>query len=334
MIRAALTRIARRIIREETFESLVAPALADLHFEAASGRPLGRHYAGLSVVFAIALLRDLRIDVRLTFESNGIWRRAAAWHAGFVVLFISLYARYTPWHLLDGSGRAAVLAAALSDGLTAALPMTMVAVAFYLRRRSAVPYRTITIATMACVVAAVVIQLGAAAVRPAVNRVLLDSATRVISHGHPGAGLDDRNQYPGQWRTWLDTVRERSSGSQLLSAGYGNAAAAMATGYVVYLIPFALWGVVLARGRGWTVLLRVVGLVITYFAVAIIAMQITIGLYGPSSPDYQAARQIAATFFTAGVWLLGVRVLFLPLVPIYALTRVRKWVPRSSSLPD
>jgi hypothetical protein len=212
--------------------------------------------------------------------------------------------------------------------------MTMVAVAFYLRRRSAVPYRTITIATMACVVAAVVIQLGAAAVRPAVNRVLLDSATRVISHGHPGAGLDDRNQYPGQWRTWLDTVRERSSGSQLLSAGYGNAAAAMATGYVVYLIPFALWGVVLARGRGWTVLLRVVGLVITYFAVAIIAMQITIGLYGPSSPDYQAARQIAATFFTAGVWLLGVRVLFLPLVPIYALTRVRKWVPRSSSLPD
>lgn len=335
MNRAALTAIARRLTRKETFESLVAPALADLRFEAAAGRPLARHYVGLPFVIAIALLRDLRIDVQLTFGARDVWKRTGAWYAGFVVLFISLYVRYyTPWHLVDGSGRAAILANASVFGLTSSIPVAMVAVACYLRRRSTVPHRTITIAAIGFVVATVTLRLGAASALPAVNHVLLDSVTRVISQGRPGAGLDDNAGHPGQWRTWLDGVRERSLPSKMFSAGVGNAVAGMATGSAVYLIPFALYGLVLARGRGLTVFLRAVGLVITYFVVGMLAIQITIRLYGPSSPGYQAAREIGASFLTAGIWLLGVRILLLPFVPIYALTHVRKWIPRSSSLPD
>ena len=73
-----LTAIVRRIIRKETFESLVAPALADLQYEAASGRPIARHYTALVIVIATALLRDLRVDAQLTFAASRVWRRVAA----------------------------------------------------------------------------------------------------------------------------------------------------------------------------------------------------------------------------------------------------------------
>jgi hypothetical protein len=331
----ALTAIARRIVREETFESLVAPALADLQFDAASGRPLARHYAALPLVIATALLRDLRIDIRLTVGAPRVWKRAAAWYAGFVTLYISVVVRYEmPWHLLDLSGRSAVLANGVASGLVAAVPYAMAAVAFYLRRGSPVPHRTIVAAVSGFIVGATALQLAVASVQPAVNKVVLDSATRVVEQGHPGAGLDDRSRYTRQWRTWLERVRERSSGSEILADGLGSAMAGLAFSYAVKLIPFVIYGLILARGRGWTVSFRAVGLLVTYFAVGMLALLLTIRLYGPSSPNYQAGRELIASYVTGLMWLLGIRILLLPLLPVYALTQARRLFSRSTSLPD
>lgn len=137
-----LTALARRITRTETFESLVAPALADLQYEAASGRPVGRHYAALVIVIATALLRDLRVDAQLTFGAPRVWRRAGAWYAGFVLFYAAtvLYSD-TPWHLLDVTGQATALAYALAIGVVAPLPYALVAAVFYLRRESVAPRR-------------------------------------------------------------------------------------------------------------------------------------------------------------------------------------------------
>lgn len=330
-----LTAIARRIIREETFESLVAPALADLQFDAASGRPLARHYAALPLVIATALMRDVRVDICLTIGAPRVWRRAAAWYAGFVALYLSVVARYEmPWHLLDVGGRSAVLLNGVVSGLVGAVPYAMAAAVFYLRRTSLVPHRTILIALTGFIVAATSLQLGVASVQPTLNRVVLDSATRVVAQGRPAQGLDDNSRFTGQWPTWLERVRERSAGSAILAAGLGSATAALAMSYAVRLIPYVIFGLVLARGRGWTVSLRAVGLLVTFYAIGMLAILITVRLHGPSSPNYQAARHVVVTYFTGLVWLLGIRVLLLPLLPLYGLTHARRLVRRSTSLPD
>ncbi len=193
--------LARRIVRDETFESLVAPALADLQFDAASGRPLGRHYAALPLVIATAVLRDLRIDIRLTVTAPRVWRRAAAWYAGFVALCIGVVVRYeVPWHLLDDSGRSAVLANGVTSGLVGAVPFAMAAAAFYLRRDSLVPHRTIVIAMTGFIVGATVLQLAVTSVQPTLNRVVLNSATHVVEQRRPGAELDDNSRFTGSGR--------------------------------------------------------------------------------------------------------------------------------------
>jgi hypothetical protein len=110
--------------------------------------------------------------------------------------------------------------------------------------------------------------------------------------------------------------------------------AGLAFSYAVKLIPFVIYGLILARGRGWTVSFRAVGLLVTYFAVGMLALLLTIRLYGPSSPNYQAGRELIASYVTGLMWLLGIRILLLPLLPVYALTQARRLFSRSTSLPD
>lgn len=317
-----LTALTRRIIRTETFESLVAPALADLQYEAASGRPIARHYAAIVIVIATALLRDLRVDVQLTFSARRVWRRAGAWYAGFVLFYVAtvLYSD-TPWHLLDATGQAAALAYALAIGVVAPLPYALVAAVFYLRRESVAPRRTIAIAAMAFIAAAFAFQFTTASVRPAANRMLVDSASRVIAQHRPGAGLDDRNRYPGHWQSWLEVRRQRSGSPPL---GLNVLA-------FLNFAPYVMFGMVLAHGRRWTVFFRVLGLFVTYAVVQITTITLQIPLLTGPYPGHEAIRQMVAMFLTALAWLLGVRLLLLPLLPVYALTKARRLVPRRSS---
>ena len=323
-----LTAIARRITRAETFDSLVAPALADLQYEAASRHPLGRHYAALVIVIATALLRDLRVDVQLTFGAPRVWQRVAAWWAGFGLLYVGavLYAD-TPWHLLDATGQATALANALIGGLPAGLPPALVAAVFHLRRESAAPHRTIAVAAVTYIVAAAAIQITAASVQPVANRVLFESASRVVAQHRPGAGLNDRTPYPGHWQSWLDTKRERSAPSPMLAGGVGSAAAGFTFSYLLNLAPYVMFGVILARGRRWTVLLRVLGLFATYAFVQIFTMWLGMPILTGHGHSSDAIRQMAAMFLTALAWLLGLRMFLIPLLPIYALTFARK-IPR------
>ena len=305
MRRVWLTAIARRITRTETFDSLVAPALADLQYEAALGRPIARHYAALVIVIATALLRDLRVDAQLTFGAARVWRRVAAWYGGFVILYVAtvLYAD-TPWHLLDATGQAMALVNALGTGLVASFPNAIVAAVFHLQRESIAPRRAIAVAAMAFVAAAVALQLTAASVSPTANRMLFESVSRVVAQHRPGAGLEDRNSYPGHWKSWLETKRERSApGSSKLAGGVGRAAVGSAFSSFLNLTPYILFGVTLARGWRWTVLLRVVGLVVTYAALQIFTILLGIpGLTGPSR-GHDAVRQLVVMFLTAIVWL-------------------------------
>jgi len=345
MTRSLLTALVRRITREETFDALVAPALADLQFDRAAGRPLGRHYVGLLAVLATALLRDIRIDIRLTLSAGRVWRRAAAWFGGITSFYVGLLLYYEmPWHLLDASGRVAVLATALGTGGLVAIPGTVAAASFHLRRSGIAPRRTIAVAAVCCAVVLVAFHVIAMSVRPAVNQVILESASRVIAQGHPGAGLDDRtifdrrvrgNPDPGYWKGWLERIRERSLDPSAAGGAVESPTAGTDPFFGLVVIPYAIFGVVLARGRGWTVFVRAAGMVVTYFALVVLALDLTIQLVGPSRPAYfEAIREIAVLFVTAGIWLLGVRLLLLPLLPLYALTYARKLVPRRSSLPD
>jgi hypothetical protein len=300
-----LTAVVRRITREETFESLVAPALADLQYEAASGRPVARHYAALVIVIATALLRDLRVDAQLTFGAARVWRRVAAWYGGFVIFYVAtvLYAD-TPWHLLDATGQATALANALANALVVSLPYAIAAAVFHLRRESIAPRRTIAVATMAFVAAAVALQLTVASVSPTANRLLFESVSRVVAQHRPGAGLDNRNLYPGHWESWLETKHERSAPeSSTLAGGVGRAAVGVAFSSVLNLIPYVMFGVALARGWRWTVLLRVAGLFVTYAALQIVTIALGIPVLTGGSRGHDAIRQLVLMFLTAIVWL-------------------------------
>jgi hypothetical protein len=324
-----LAAIARRITRTDTFESLVAPAVADLQYVAAAGRPVRRHYAALAIVLATALLRDFRIDVQLTFGTPRVWRRTAAWWTLYVLFYVAIVLDAdTPWHLLDATAQVTALVDALIGGVMAALPTALIAAVFYLRRESAVPHRTIVVAAVAFVAATIAFQLTAASVRPVASRLLYESASRTLAQHQPGAGIDDRNPYPGHWQTWLETKRDRSTAATMVVGTIGGAAAAFAISSIINLAPRVMFGLVLARGRRWTVFFRVLGLVVTYAFIQVLTMRAQIPMLTGRPPSSDALREIVAMFLTALVWLLGTRVFAIPLLPIYALTQARRLVPR------
>ena len=325
-----LAAIARRITRKETFDSLVAPALADLQYESAARRPVGRHYAAFVIVLATAVLRDFRTDVHLTFTAPRVWRRTAAWWAGFGAFYVWAVAYAdTPWHLLDAVGRATAVAYAVAVGVINALPFALVAAVFYLRRQSATSRRTVAITALTFVAVAAGLNLTMAMARPATNRMLVESVSRVVAEQRPGATLDDGARYRGHWQEWLEARRQPSANPpHELARSIGGGAVFSS---VINLSPWMMFGLVLARGWRWTVFLRVVGIFATYAFVQIFIIQLHIPVLTGLGRSSDALRQVFALFLTGAVWLLGVRLLLIALVPIYALTGVWVQVPRRSS---
>ena len=313
-----LTAIARRVTRKETFDSLVAPALADLQYEAAARRPIRWHYAAFAIVIATALLRDLRTDVHLTFTATRVWRRTGAWWAGFGAVYVWLVAYIdTPWHLLDTPGHATALLNALTAAAVVALPYALAAAVFYLRRETAAPHRAVAVAAVSFVAAAVVLNLTVTTMRPATNRILVESVSRVMAEQRAGASLEHRARYRGHWQTWLETRREPTAQtSSMLGSGVGRAAVGFAFMSALNLAPFAMFGVILARGSRWTVFLRVLGIFATYAFVQILTIQLQVPVLTGDGRGSDAIRQVFAMFLTGTTWLLGWRVLMAPLVPI------------------
>ena len=325
-----LAAIARRVTRRETFDSLVAPALADLQHESAARRPIGRHYAAFAIVIATAVFRDFRTDAHLTFSAAQVWRRTAAWGAGFGAAYVWVVAYAdTPWHLLDAIGRTTAVGYAIAVGVINALPFALAAAVFYLRRQSTAPPRAIAITAMMFVAAAATLNLTLSVVRPETYRIMVGSVAEVVSEQRPGATLDDRARYPGHWQEWLVTRQERSDNPPH-ELGRTMAGGAVFSS-VLNLLPWMMFGLVLARGWRWTVCLRVLGFFATYAFVQIATISLHIpGLTGLGRSS-DATRTILAMFLTGTVWLLGVRLLDLPSVSLHALASVRRWVPRRSA---
>ena len=72
---------------------------------------------------------------------------------------------------------------------------------------------------------------------------------------------------------------------------------------ILNLISYVMFGVALARGRRGTVLLRVVGLVVTYMALQVFIMALGIPVLTGPSRAHDAVRQLVVMFVTAVVWL-------------------------------
>jgi hypothetical protein len=185
--------------------------------------------------------------------------------------------------------------------LVISLQFAVVAAVFHLRRESAAPHRTIAVAAMAFIAAAVVLQVATASVLPTTNRMLVESASRVIAQHRPGAGLDDRNRFPGHWQSWLETKRQRAASASSTVAG--NAILGLNVLVPLNLAPYVMFGVALARGRRWTVFFRVLGLFFTYTVVQIATISLHIPVLTGPYEGHNAIRQMFAMFLTAIVWL-------------------------------
>jgi hypothetical protein len=73
-----------------------------------------------------------------------------------------------------------------------------------------------------------------------------------------------------------------------------------------YLSPYAMFGVVLARGRSWTIPFRAFALVVTFVAIQGGVFALTLWNW---IPDHTALRVIGSTFLNALAWLLAPYVL-------------------------
>jgi hypothetical protein len=261
-----LIRIGGWIARKETFERMVAPAIADMQAEASFGSVhRWKHYSGVGVVLVHALLQDLRFDLASAFDAEArrvVWKRTAIWYAGFVALLTFLGLRYNlPSDVsMDGLWTAALISTGLEAIVTSASISTVVAVLYFCRRSSS--RRSIVLA---------VALLGALTVTFAV-------AVRPIRM--PA----DRALYPSNHHN-LD---ERIAWSKDIHSG-------------VSLIPSALMGIVLARRRGWGVAGTVLGLCATWQLVVILFWRFG----SPPTPDQaiQYWRQIAINSLVAFIWL-------------------------------
>jgi len=285
-----LEGLARWLTRADTFERLVSPAIADLQCEAGRGRLMRmRHYMAVGGVLVWAIVGDLSRDAGLAFEPgarHGVWRRAAWWYLAAVGVFAWIGSGDTPWHLLDAATRqAALISAALNLPFAAMAPATAAAV-FYLRRHGA-PIRTIVAVTMLVVAATTVLTLAISQYNNGVSMQIYERVDAALPAAAREGGHSDH-----RWSIWLDYRRDDLvDRSSLYRSGAG-------------MVPWALLGFVLARGRNWKVPVRLTGFVATWFALGYIVLRIDVTLRMVPSTAYQRWRDVVLMLATSLIWLL------------------------------
>lgn len=306
-----MTRIARQLTRPDTFERLVSPAIADLQTEAAQGgiRRL-RHYAALTMVLGCAVARDFRIDIKTAFEPDtlhDVWARATIWYLGIVGVMTLTALRGSghwswgvgtflatfetegamPWHLLSAAQTMDAVSTSLLDGVVSAMPFAMAAAAFFLCRQNR--RRTIIAVAIIAVMATAIVGLGVRPIRSDADRALYEEVAPQVAD--PGVAVGDTLH----WRKWLKS-RQRELDDRI--AFWTDVQNAMMA------VPFALFGVVLARRRGWGVLGGAVQIVLTLALVMMLCSLFPL-------PPFPLGRLIGVTaMVVAGVlrlWLDGSR---------------------------
>jgi len=275
-------KIGSWIARKETFERMVAPAIADMQVEASYGRlHRGKHYFAIGLVLVHALLQDMRLDFASAFDTEArrlAWRRAAIWYAGFVAVFTFLGLRYNlPEGLsLEGIWPAALTSAAL-EGLMTGVPLGIAVGVFYLYLRSS-SRRSIVVVSLIAAALTIAFGLSVRPIRMSADRTVYNNIQARLFSG-------------GQSHYRDETVDEQITWWQDIQGG-------------VSVIPYALIGIVLAKRRGW----KKVGLtVIGFFASWFLAVMILHSLH-PYPPPFlslimQRWRDIALVLTVAVLWL-------------------------------
>jgi hypothetical protein len=224
-----LIRIGNWVARKDTFDRIVAPAIADLQVEASLGFvQRWRHYFAIAAVLTLALLTDLRTDVLSAFDSSArlAWRRAAIWYAGFAAVFTVVGIRYSVPDMPKDGVWSAVLTHAAFEAAITAVPVAIAPAALYLSRRSS-SGRSVVLAAM--IVAALTVG-SAMAVRPLRMSADQTLSNRIHSLNTGRAGeYWDKSYLDENVTSWLDI----QSGASVL--------------------PYAVIGVVLSRRRGWRI---------------------------------------------------------------------------------
>jgi hypothetical protein len=275
---ARLAAVLRCLLHRDTFETLVSPALADLQAEAHLGiLQRRRHYAGLAFVFAWALMSDFRADVGRAFghdSAQRVWRRAAIWYLAIVSLMTLTALRSQahwsfgfgtflttfdmdgamPWHLLSAEQTTAAVMTSLLQGLVSALPFAMAAAAFYLYRQN--KHRTIVAAAIVVLAITAAAGLSARPLRAGADRALYETVAPQVAD--PQKAVGDTQH----WKDWLQS-RQREFDSRI--------AFWMDLQNAVMVIPYALFGVVLARRRGWNVATGALQIAVTMLFVMALA---------------------------------------------------------------
>jgi len=288
-----LAALGRSLVRPETFETLVSPAIADLQREASHGvTARARHYVALAAVMACALARDFRIDLAGAFDTKAarhVWVKAALWALGFAGLTGWLAVREELMVLGPAATSAALTKASLGALTGAFFTTATTASVFYLVRRGS-STRTIVAVTLVLFLAALAAASTVHPFRMAADRELYAMGQSLQTGSAPSYSLP---------AVWLGSPADEVEAGLARGRDLRNA---------VGVVSGALLGVILARRRRWRVPLTAASFIATFFVVGMLVMQLEMSvLGGVPSYAFQRWRDVGVTFVVACVWLGATR---------------------------
>ena len=297
--------VARRLIREHTFDRTVSPAIADLQFEASDRSRVQRLIGYVSIYRAVigALAIDIGEDLTRAFNRA----RSSAWGAA-AILYVLLIALnlILNWQPMIGSDElgldalSVILAFSLPSLAVASLPAVLIPFAVVMTRRGT-EARSILIA--AGVVSVIVVVASVTLAVPAGRRA--DQYRQAafwrarMDTADPPRSLEAIRRELTVEITRPDQRRARADRNQFLF--HSIAARAMGT------FAFALIGIGLARKRGWRLLLWAAGAYIVWVV-------LLTGVVGVFEPTWFPPPRPAAVFvwtqtlalFVVGMLALGI----------------------------
>lgn len=265
-----IASLASRLLREETFRHIAAPAIADLQHEVptVSGVRLVRSYAGALRALAMAGGHDMRANLSEAFDVDAVrvvWLPAAAVATGLSLLVILFNGVTT-----DARYRSELLATVLATMAVAFAPIAMAPGAFALSRRGTGHRGALAAAVLVITTLSWVSAFG---MRPTRERLELQlEASRWHVAAADGAGMAQRltaGQSPAETARMLDgpiRTRERAQRGFWSDLRYGLSVPVL-----------ALLGVALARRRGWMVPVCLVAMAMTWMVLMMTLTSLGIG---------------------------------------------------------
>jgi hypothetical protein len=282
VIGATLARVASRLLRHETFESIASPAIADLQFESRDAG-LGRlilGYAAAGAACVRALLHDLCLDVGVAFgrSTSTIWARGAFGYAVLVLLLTIVTMVTGDERHMRFDGQMVSLAFHFTSAVFGTLFLAMFGITFALGRARPAERRAIVLAALIIASSASLANLAARPARVEL-RAQRDAAVwqmwggpvyQDLSLGEIARRLADPVARQADSRLRPIVPPARSDGPPELFLG-------------AVMLSCSLIGLALSRAYGWRLLRRILAMMLawriltTFSALAIMLLDVPIG---------------------------------------------------------